>query len=152
MSPKKRPKKPTRNKFPKTDKIPRVREQVHRIGEMYISWHLRILDTDGNWSWKDIDKETVWKEIHSKLSEIERKTWNEILVKEKTRNHTVPISEICIEAQNRLRKIRQHDIDNLISLRLSGKKRVWGIRAESIFKILWWDPNHTVCPVYKKHT
>lgn len=152
MGRKKKRKKPIHKKSPKTNKVPRGIEKAQLIEDEYISWHLRILDKNGDWSWKGIDEKTIWKDIHSKLSEFERKTWNEILVKEKHKNHSIPISEICLEAQKRLRKIKQDDIDDLISLRLSGKKRVWGIRAEKILKVLWWDPSHTVCPSKKKYT
>jgi len=152
MGRKKKPKKPTHKKFPKINKVPRGIEKVKQIGEEYISWHLRILDRNGDWSWEGIDEKTIWKDIHSKLSEFERKTWNEILIKEKKRNHTIPVSDICTEAQKRLKKIKQDDIDDLISLRLTGKKRVWGIRAGNVLKVLWWDPDHTVCPSLKRYT
>ena len=152
MGRKKKPKKPTHKKFPKINKVPRGIEKVKQIGEEYISWHLRILDRNGDWSWEGIDEKTIWKDIHSKLSEFERKTWNEILIKDRYRNHLVLISKICPQAQERLRKIKQDDIDELVSLRLTGQKRVWGIRAENVLKILWWDSDHTVCPSLKRYT
>jgi len=31
-------------------------------------------------------------------------------------------------------------------LRVSGKKRLYGILDESVFSILWWDPEHKVWP------
>ena len=79
MGRKKKRKKPTHKKSPKINKIPRGIEKAQLIEEEYISWHLRILDRNGDWSWKGIDEKTIWKDIHSKLSEFERKTWNEIL-------------------------------------------------------------------------
>lgn len=79
-------------------------------------------------------------------------TWSEILVDSKKQNHTIPIPELSKEAQSRLREIGNDDIDTLISLRLSGKRRVWGIRTGSTLSILWWDPEHRVCPSKKKHT
>lgn len=75
--------------------------------------------------------------------------WSEILNRN---SHAVPISKICPEAQGRLKELKQDDVDELISLRLTGKKRVWGIRDQNILKILWWDPEHTVCPSLKRHT
>lgn len=113
---------------------------------------MRILDKNGDWSWRGIDEKTIWEDIHSKLSEFERKTWNEILIKERYRNHLIVISKICPRAQKRLRKIKQDDIDELVSLRLTGQKRVWGIKEGNILKVLWWDPDHTVCPSIKSYT
>ncbi|MBA7650307.1 hypothetical protein ES703_58110 [subsurface metagenome] len=145
-------KRPAHKKFPPPLKIPRGKEKVKKIEEEYISWHLRILDKNGDWSWRGIDEKTIWEDIHSKLSELEKKTWNEILIKEKYRNHLILISKICPRAQERLRKIKQDDIDELVSLRLTGKKRVWGIKERNILKVLWWDPYHTVCPSIKSYT
>lgn len=44
------------------------------------------------------------------------------------------------------------DLDQLFSLRLTVRKRVWGIKEGNIFWILWWDPEHEVCKSHKKHT
>jgi len=40
----------------------------------------------------------------------------------------------------------------MYAIRLSGKKRVWGIREGRLFSLVWWDPEHTVGPSEKKHT
>ena len=32
------------------------------------------------------------------------------------------------------------------SLRLSGQERVWGILDQGVLSVLWWDPDHAVCP------
>ncbi|RKZ46349.1 MAG: hypothetical protein DRR00_24365, partial [Candidatus Parabeggiatoa sp. nov. 3] len=56
------------------------------------------------------------------------------------------------EVLKRLAEIHQDDIDELFSLRLSGKERLWGILDNHILKILWWDANHDVWPSKKKHT
>lgn len=75
--------------------------------------------------------------------------WSEI---KSHQSHTVTVSTISNEAQKRLRDIQQDDIDELFSLRLSGTERIWGIRDGRVFYVLWWDPEHTVCPAHKKHT
>jgi len=152
MGRKKRKKKPSHREIPGTGKNPRVQEPVDLLTESKVSWHLRIIDTAGEWGCKEIDKITLWKDIHAKLSEFEKKTWKEILVKERTKNHLISVADICKEAQKRLKDIRQDDVDELVSLRLSGKKRIWGIKDRNILRILWWDPKHTVYPTRKKHT
>jgi hypothetical protein len=50
------------------------------------------------------------------------------------------------EAQRRLVAIAQDDIDDLFSLHLGGKPRVWGVRDGSVLRLLWWDPEHEICP------
>jgi len=40
----------------------------------------------------------------------------------------------------------------LFSFAIDGRRRVWGIRREHVLCLLWWDPNHQVCPSQKKAT
>jgi hypothetical protein len=49
--------------------------------------------------------------------------------------------------------IAQFDRDEqarLFSLRITGKMRLWGIRDIETLRVLWWDPQHSVCPPLKK--
>jgi len=80
-------------------------------------------------------------------------TWNEILITNKHQNHSsVSLDKLGKDALDRLRKIKQDDVEALVSLHLSGKERVWGIRQGEVLKVLWWDAEHLVCPSLKKHT
>ncbi len=101
--------------------------------------------------WQEIGHEKL-NEIRQKLSQFEAKSWSEILIKDKHWNHTISVDDLCKDAQDRLVQIDQDDVEELISLRLSGSERIWGIRDRDILKILWWDPDHQVCPSPKKHT
>ncbi len=74
-------------------------------------------------------------------------TWAELLGGKQ--NHNVSVSDLCKAARQRLEEIGQDDIDELLSLRLSGKERVWGILSEGVCTLLWWDPEHQVCPSVK---
>lgn len=76
-------------------------------------------------------------------------TWAEI---EGDKNHFMPVGKVSKDAKQRLREIGLDDRDTLFSFRLSGKQRLWGYREEAVLYILWWDPEHTVYPVAKKHT
>jgi hypothetical protein len=113
------------------------------------SWQIRILDFEGPWGWDLLDANML-KYIHRKLAQFETMTWAEIN-KPNTGCHSIKVKDICVEAQKRLAEIKIID-EELFSLRLSGKERLWGIRENHIFKILWWDPKHEVYPVDKKHT
>ena len=56
-------------------------------------------------------------------------------------------------ARDRLQKLKLDDIDELMSFRISGKERVWSIRQlNNVMKVLWWDPNHEIYPIRKRHT
>jgi hypothetical protein len=87
--------------------------------------------------------------IRSKLSNFETMTWDDILIKAKKQNHTVTVGDLCSKAQKRLKDLKLDDIDGLVSLRLTGKQRVWGIFGEGVMTLLWWDPDHGVCPSLK---
>lgn len=112
-------------------------------------WRVSTLDIGGPWCWKCIDGITIWAEIYDKISHFEKMTWLEI---KQHGSHSIKIDELCPEARKRLEQIQLDDVEELFSLRLTGKQRIWGIRHNAILKILWWDPGHEVCPSEKKHT
>lgn len=106
------------------------------------------MDLDGEWSWlKATRKELL--EVHNRLKQFEAMRWSEIVGDE---NHDNDISGFSKSARKRLSKIHLEDIDSLFSLKISKKKRAYGIRDRHILKILWWDPEHTAYPTEKKHT
>ncbi|MEM7583554.1 MAG: hypothetical protein AAF560_09265 [Acidobacteriota bacterium] len=91
-------------------------------------------------------------EVSAKLKNFEMMTWSEILVAGKKRNHSIPLEDLSKPARDRLVEIKLDDRDALISLRLSGLERIWGFLEDGTFYLVWWDPEHRVCPSYKKHT
>jgi hypothetical protein len=100
--------------------------------------------------WHELQRPKL-EEILQKLGQFESMTWNEILVKHKKRNHSVEVYKLCSRAQKRLETLRL-DLDQIVSLRLSGEERVWGYRIEHTLNLLWWDPLHEVCPSEKRNT
>ncbi|MGW1993373.1 hypothetical protein [Embleya sp. NPDC001921] len=56
------------------------------------------------------------------------------------------------EAPRRLIALDLEAVDGVSRLRLSGTKRLYGIRRGHEFSILWWDPDHKVWPAPKKGT
>lgn len=148
MSKKKSPK----NKInPSSEKIPRSKEDPTNFESKEIVWHINMIDQFGNWGWDNVNKEIFWNCIFKKIKSFESMTWSEIK-KNKKNNHSVKVSNFFPEAQKRLCEIELDDVEELFSLRLGSKKRIWGIRNGRVLKILWWDPNHTVCPSFKKNT
>ena len=80
---------------------------------------------------------------------LEKMTWTDL------RNHgchLVSIEDLCKTAQTRLIDINQDDKDELYSIRLSGKVRVWGVKESNVIRLLWWDPEHEICPSLLKNT
>ena len=116
------------------------------------SWcvsRLECVDTFG--AWQNLEKGKL-HEIREKLAHFESMTWNEILVKSKTRNHVVSVGSLVSQAKRRLAQLKVDDIDELVSLRLSARERIYGIRNQAALLLLWWDPDHAIYPVEKRHT
>ena len=100
---------------------------------------------------KSIQENFFWTDIYPKLRHFESQTWFDIEKeisggKNKTRHHSVNISKIIPEARKRLEQLQLDDIDELFSIRLAGKLRIWGIRHYSYLRILWIDLEHEICP------
>jgi len=73
-------------------------------------------------------------------------TWSAIFLDAKKQNHSCDVASLSSKARTRLLEIGMDDQDKLWSIRLSSKKRLWGILDRGIFYIVWWDPNHQVYP------
>ena len=118
------------------------KKPVWRVSRMEFSdpfgWH--ILDADGI--------RFIWE----KLASFETMTWREILLVAKKQNHNVAVDKLEKEARDRLVEINLDDLDELTSLHLTGKGRVWGIIDRGVMDLLWWDADHRVCKSDKKHT
>lgn len=101
--------------------------------------------------WHEITKEKL-SEIRTKLAGFENSTWSDLLVKGKKQNHSIPVDKLEKDARDRLVVLRLDDIDQLISLHLTGTERIFGIQHDIALTLLWWDPHHRVCASYLKHT
>ena len=83
------------------------------------------------------------------LHEFERMNWNTIIGQG---SHEIERRRLAKQARDRLERIGQDDVDYLMSFRVTGRQRVWCICDRNIMRVLWWDPNHSVCPALKRHT
>ena len=99
-------------------------------------WRLGALDFDGPHGWSKCSSDATVREVARKLAQFETQTWHEI---EGANSHSVETSKLDLAARNRLAELGREDLENLFSLRLSGRERVWGIRDRWIFHVLWWD-------------
>lgn len=70
--------------------------------------------------------------------------WHDILIADKKNNHRVKTSKMNKCAQERLKALNIYE-DEILSLRLSGKVRLYGFAPEppeGTFLILWYDIDH----------
>lgn len=145
-------KKPKSKIHPETTKVPRTAPQNSPDSVLLRkpSWRFGLLDLRGPWGWLNIQQKKLVEEILEKLKHFESMTWSEI--ERSNNNHSISLNSIAKEAQDRLRERQLDDLEYLYSIRLSGRERIWGRRDNEAFYIIWWDPEHSVYPVFKKHT
>ena len=67
-------------------------------------------------------------------------------------SHPVVCEALIKKARDRLHTLKLDDNDVLYSIRLTGKQRIWAACFGHVFHLLWWDPEHEVCPSELKHT
>jgi hypothetical protein len=101
------------------------------------------------YGWHEIDAGQL-SYIRARIIEFEGRSWSEILGD--NHNHNVEIHRLSADARGRLEALKQDDIEEMLSLRLSGKERIWGILDRGVCTLFWWDPDHQVCPSLKRNT
>lgn len=133
-----------------TIKAPRRAENPENANERQPVWVFSALDIDGPWGKEGLVGTVLLNDIFPKIKHFETMTWNQIQ-QDKNRNHSVMVSKLCKQARDRAVELKL-GVDELFRFRLSGKQRLWGIRDRDRFRILWWDPEHEVCPSPKRNT
>ena len=85
------------------------------------------------------------RNVFPRLGSFETMTWTDI--QQARLGHPVSKDEpdLLKEAPRRLEQIGKGDFD-LFSLRITGAGRVWGIKIEHVYYVLWWDAQHRVYP------
>lgn len=120
------------------------------------------------WSFKRMSREKKWvfnndivrtsdncidsQCVLAKLASFETMTWGEIKRQthdkaNKSSNHFVDLENLCPDAQKRLRELNINE--NLFSLRINNKTRIYGVLESHVFEILWYDTNHEIYPIKK---
>lgn len=117
------------------------------------------LDANGSFGWHLVTA-LAMRQIHSRLAELEKKTWSEILTDTggggkiaSPLNKFIECGDLIAEAQNRLKVIDMDDQDRLFRLRIGNMGRLWGVIDDGpprCFLVLWWDPGHVICPSAKR--
>jgi len=145
----KRNKKPYNKISPQNQKKARKRENPEDFDKMQPVWTVGQIDRCELGGWDKISENEFWDEIYSKLKNFESMTWADI---KKAGSHNINRNDLISDAKKRLDQLQLDDLDELFSLRLTGTKRIWGKLNKEILGILWYDPNHSICPSIKRNT
>lgn len=155
-----------------TDKTPKAVENVEGSFKKNPSWRFSLADTTHpRWSVlephedvvTDIDDPTGTKIVHTFSKSIdcelinalkprEKMVWSQLLTQNGgrgkhggTNSHPIPVYELIKEAQDRVTELGIIT-DELLSLRVDGKKRVFGVLEGGVLNIVWFDRKHEICP------
>lgn len=135
---------------PKGGKRPAAAPDQDRRRPGCFAWSFSRIDVDGRWSWHNLTRPEA-REVYGQLAGMEQRTWLEAAGTGSAGTcKAIPITSLCRDAQDRLVELQIDDQDVIWEIRLGGQPRVWGIRAGDLFCLLWWDPDHEVCPSKKK--
>jgi hypothetical protein len=113
-----------------------------------LSWRVNDMDLGGPWGWHLAD-EKVLRLVREKLGSFETMTWGELLG---DKHKPIPVEHLCPKARARLVDIERDDIPELGELRVGNKPRIWGWLQGDVMHLLWWDPEHEVCPSKLRNT
>jgi hypothetical protein len=135
-----------------SSRSPRAAHNPDDANQQTPVWTIGQFDVDGIWGRSRIRlPEHLWDDLFAKLKSYESRTWAEIIANNK-RDHAVPVARLIKPARERLNDLKLDDVDELFRLRLTGTQRVWGIREGRVFHLIWWDPDHEICPSELKNT
>ena len=137
----------TKNAPRKSAKVPRRREDASAT-HLKPVWKVATFDSQGPKDLEPIDADHALATLIPKLGDYEKLTWGQIEQNRKL-NHSVAVGKLTGAAQRRLAELNQDDVDELFRFRFGSTGRLWGIRDQATFKVLWWDPHHKVCPSTK---
>ena len=115
-----------------------------------LSWRLAGIDLGGPWSWRKTTAVELAM-LHAKIRDFETMTADEVFGPNRGNKH-IPVGNLAAQARDRLENLGLDDLDDLYELRLGGRTRLWGFRQSNVIHVLWWDPDHTVCPAPLRHT
>ena len=121
MAKKKKKPNSTQVQFNKQSRIDNtIRKQLHQLP----IWRVGYIDVGGPWSWENINKRDLLN-LLEKLKNFETmKTID--FINPKKGSHEIKIEKISNEAKKRLKELANDDIDNLVSLRITSKKKGMG--------------------------
>lgn len=142
---------PSAAQIPTVSKQPSSATSLPSTFDRTPRWKFRRVDHDGQWGFDAVPGPTV-TEIIKALASFESMTFHELFHQgDEPGKHYGPES-LCKAAQDRLVELRHDDETQISRLRIGSTKRLYGFVRDDAFEILWWDPNHQVCPSTLKHT
>ena len=121
------------------------------------AWMFDKVDKSGKFAF-DINRQDFnHQKFLDKIVSYSSMTWAELKIQThdngKSKHHFLSVDDLSKDAQKRIEAMHlDEDTDRLYSIALENKLRIIGLRERDRFHVLWYDPQHDVCPSVKKHT
>ena len=106
------------------------------------SWRVRKLRMASPFGWEQISRADL-ADVVAHLSSLESMTWNDIVVTARKHNHFCEVEELSKPARDII-AADWRGVDQILSIRLTNLKRIWGVVEEGVLYVVWWDPEHQV--------
>lgn len=122
-----------------------------------IIWMSDKIDRSGNYAFNINRADFDHKEVLGKIVDYSSMTWGEVKRQThddgKSKHHFLTPGSLSKEAVERLKaKDLEEFSDYIFSFALQNKIRIIGIRNGEKFHVLWYDPDHEICPSKKRRT
>ena len=137
-------KKPKLRTEPEPSKTPKKAGFDENPNRLRPAWRIGRMELRDPFGWHVLDAATL-HEIRERLRNFESMTLAEFIGPKKP-SHMITVDKLCKDARDRLTALHLDDYEELVSLRVTGAKRIWGIVEHNVIILLWWDPDHQVCP------
>lgn len=149
MARRKKNKEPKAKVSPLERKVPRVAAPPPTFRGGILSWRFNAADKNGPFAWSNLTNGDEFMAVIQKLTDIEPMSEND---QQSKGCHFIQVEKLSRPAQDRLQVLQLDDLDEIYSIRLSGRGRVFCVHRPEYMRVLWFDPNHEVCPSIKKYT
>jgi hypothetical protein len=143
------PKHPKLKQQPPVKKEPHAASNPNEFYRQHPAWRISLLEIVDPFGWHTVTAAKML-DIRAKLANFESMTWAEILQRSNNHHHLIPVRDICGAAQRRLEALGEGDAELVLAPRLSNLERIFGILDGHILRVLWWDPDHEICPSLKR--
>ncbi|MDX0512717.1 hypothetical protein GOL41_26310 [Sinorhizobium medicae] len=114
-----------------------------------ISWRFSHADKAGPFAWTCFEEAAIMGDVLTHLTNVEGLSEKDLI---NGGSHAIEVYKLSKPARDRLEELQHDDLDSLFSLRMTGKRRIFCIHHGTIMRVLWYDPEHQVCPATLKHT
>ncbi|MEU4388919.1 hypothetical protein [Promicromonospora sp. NPDC023805] len=116
-----------------------------------VVWRFGDLDHEWDFSLNAITPEHL-TDLLRRLGHFETMQVGQLLSQGAAVGTRYQVAEMRPEIQARLLELERDDEDSVVRLACGGKPRLYGFLREHVFHVLWWDPEHLICPSKLKHT